>query len=335
MKKPSFLLAGLLFLSLLGACRVRTPEPLIAGFYNVENLFDTSDDPLTDDDDFTPEGKLAWDETRYRHKQAQLARVIQAMGPPHLLGLAEVENAAVLADLIATPPLNARGWGIAHHDSPDQRGIDVALLFQTSRFRLLESKPIPVPTERPTRDILAATLRSEQGDTLLVLVNHWPSRSGGSEKTAPLRELAASTLRQVLDSLLAVRPHALVVVMGDFNDNPSDRSVREVLAKDLLINPFLAMHFSGAGSYNYRGNWDMLDQIMYGPGMLRPGAPWQRSEAGVLKERWMLYEDPKFGPSPNRTYGGPRYYGGYSDHLPVWLRLYPRPGKQVRISRDR
>lgn len=325
----SFLWAPLGLL-LFSGCGVQRTEPLTAGFYNVENLFDTLDHPLTADEDFTPRGRLAWDETRYRHKLTQLARVIQALGPPRLLGLAEVENALVLSDLIATSPLQSGSFAIVHHESPDQRGIDVALLYDTRQFRLLESKPIPVPTERPTRDILAATLRSEQGDTLVVLVNHWPSRSGGAEKTAPLRELAAATLRHFVDSLLQARPQTLALVMGDFNDNPADRSIREVLARDLLVNPFLALHFSGIGSYNYRGNWDMLDQIMYNPGLLSPGSPWQRSEAGVLRERWMLYEDPKFGPSPNRTYGGPNYYGGYSDHLPVWMKLYPRPRKRPR-----
>jgi predicted extracellular nuclease len=319
----------LLALVWFSACRIPRADPLVVAFYNVENLFDTDDYPHTRDEDFTPSGKLAWDETRYRHKCAQLARVIQALGPPHLIGLAEVENRQVLMDLAATAPLATQAWEVAHFDSPDERGIDVGLLYRASHFRLLDSRPIPVATERPTRDILAATLCTAVGDTLYVFVNHWPSRVGGVEKTAPLRELAALTLRHTLDSLLSVRPQALLLVMGDFNDNPSNHSVAEVLAGGALINPFHALHLLGAGSYHFRGQWDLLDQIMYSPGLLAPGAPWQRTSAGVLKERWMLYNDPKFGPSPNRSYGGPNYYGGFSDHLPVWLHLHPaRTGRR-------
>ena len=317
---------------------VRKPKEITVTFYNVENLFDTINDPEKQDDDFTPDGKYGWNTARYQEKTTKLAEAIAATGEgdlPALVGLCEVENEAVLTDLAASPALAAGGYGIVHYTSLDVRGIDVALLYRKKLFTPRHEETLFVnlgSDKRPTRDILyvSGTLNGKKGPLLHVFINHWPSRYGGQEKSEPNRKAAASVLREAVDAILTADPNAAVIAMGDFNDYPDNVSISEVLSakgKDqsgLLVNLMQGEDEALRGTYNYRGEWGFLDQIMVsrsmyegGPIMVKPGsaAPFSTPE--------MLFTDPKYGDEkPNRSYGGTNYYGGYSDHLPVRATLW-------------
>lgn len=314
-------------------CKIPPNKPLAVAFYNVENLFDTLDDPSRLDDDFTPGGKQGWTEERYQTKLTHLSRVFDAMGSPELIGVAEIENEQVLQDLqkkINTPVSN---YGIAHFDSPDPRGIDVALLFHEERFQLISKKAILISgifdsAPLVTRDILYVRLRPKKGGDLHVFVNHWPSRSGGVRPSAPKRQAAAITLRDQIIELERTEPKPNIIIMGDFNDTPKDSSIQDVLLSIpslsggfLLTNPFTAFMLDHKGSYNYRGSWDMIDQIILSKNMIEPRNRPRFQQAGIFQQEWMMYDDYKYGLSPSRTYGGPKYYGGYSDHLPVFITL--------------
>lgn len=306
------------------------------GFYNVENLFDTEDDPIGIDEEFLPTGKKEWTQERYSKKLNSLARVIEALKTPAILGLCEVEHAAVVEDLANTSQLKKVGYELVHYESPDMRGIDVALLYDSDLFKLLEKDyiridfPLWLEAEKYTsRDIVYAKLRNKAGELFHVFVNHWPSRRGGLELSEKRRLWVASHLKQALNAILLKDSGANIIVMGDLNDEPSSRSVANVLGaasleeRDslmlpaVLYNPFASIEAADQGSYNYRGDWNMLDHIIISG--FDQTDQWQMKNFGVLKEDWMLYVSKKGAASPNKTYGGPRYYGGFSDHLPVFV----------------
>jgi predicted extracellular nuclease len=327
----------------LPACSVRpksiqpTDHSLQLAFYNVENLFDTIPSATTKDDDFTPAGKQKWTAERYAKKIADLAAVFDSMQWPDIIGLAEVENRQVLEDLVHRMPA-AQSYEIVHFDSPDDRGIDVAVLYRTDRFRSLGEHTLPVEIATDTalirsRDVLYAVFASQiSGDTLHLFVNHWPSRVGGKLETAPRRMKAAQVLRGAVEGLWSAMPQAHIVIMGDFNDTPVDESIQYVLSakgatpSQLLVNLSEPAARSGLGSYNFRGNWDMLDQVLVSESLLRHAA-WGTLDFEVFQRPFLLFEHERFGLSPNRTYGGPNYYGGFSDHLPVRVRALQKNSK--------
>lgn len=312
-------------------------DTLAIAFYNVENLFDTLDSPGIKDEDFTPAGKLAWETKRYKKKLESIAKVIDAMGNPSLVGLAEVENLAVLQDLVKTEPLLNSDYGIIHADSPDERGIDVALLYKKADFVASGQKFLKMNLPKldslgdpSTRDVLMVKGKLKNVP-ITVFVNHWPSRSGGKAKTDPLREFVAAEVKKEIQSLY--QENMNVLLMGDFNDEPEDRSMAEVLGATRILEPilqnglyncFFENKLQGSGSYNYRGNWNQLDQIIVNGKFLDKKSGCQYLDSAVFQKPWMMYTDPKFGLSPNRTYGGPNYYGGFSDHLPVQIRVLVR-----------
>ncbi|MCX6282999.1 MAG: endonuclease, partial [Bacteroidetes bacterium] len=256
--------------------------------------------------------------------------------PPGIIGLCEVENRFVMNKLIYESPLKPFGYRMIHHESPDLRGIDVALLYLPSEFKVINSKPykidFPFDTAARTREILFVKGQVFSSDTLNILINHWPSRRGGYAESQPRRDYVASVLRHIVDSLLAVSPSANILVMGDFNDEPESASIREILhalppdslkATTDLIN--LMCPFSGRqGSHRYRGIWSLLDQFMVSANLLKPAAGLRLVPGSVciFKGAFLLKEDLKyFGNKPFRTYNGLRYEGGFSDHLPVYLDL--------------
>lgn len=312
-------------------------------FYNVENLFDTIDDPNTKDEEFLPVSPKKWTIERYQKKLDNLAEVVAAMGYPELLGLAEIENRRVLEDLINHEKLKEAGYNIVHDDSPDFRGIDVALLYRTAYFDPFFTRSIPIEFEKEdyqTREILSVSglLRENKetkADTLHLLVNHWPSRSGGLAKSEPRRIKAATYVRKLADELLDTHPDANLVIMGDFNDEPDNHSISEILSAkgDLiesgqhnLFNPMYALKQQGQGSYNFRGNWNMLDQILLSQALLKaqqkqPDFNYKKGSATVMKKEWLLQKEGRYEGYPLRTYGGNQYLGGYSDHLPVYIEL--------------
>ena len=290
-------------------------------FWNVENLFDTKDDPHKNDNEFLPDAARHWNFFRYRDKLKNLAKGIIASGDeyiPDLVGLCEVENDSCIYDLVKRSPLREAGYRYVMTDSPDQRGIDVALLYQRGSFRLLQHQSIRIPYEQvergPTRDILHVIGQVVSGDTLDVIVCHMPSRSGGQLESEPYRLFTARKLRQVADSLMDVRMNPYLVIMGDFNDYPTNRSLKEVLCgDDKLRNLMKGMK---GGTYRYRGEWGILDQFLVSENVSVRGVE-------ILRHPFLLEEDEKYGgEKPFRTYNGMKYQGGYSDHLPIALDLW-------------
>ncbi len=310
------------------------------GFYNVENLFDLEDHPNFIDEDFTPLGRQKWTEQRYQKKLARIDTVIAALGYPDIMGLCEVENDKVLHDLVRKNGMMERTYDFVQRDSPDKRGIDVALLYNNTICRLLDTHfiridfPIEIVPDEPdytSREILHARLLFMKRDTLDVFVNHWPSRYGGVEKSQPKRLHVAKYARAAVDKILHIRPDAKIILMGDFNDEPDNISVQEVLGARMpngparlgnLYNLMALMDASGQGTYNYRGNWNMLDQIIVSGSLLAEEGMLRISKAEVFLQAWMMFKHDRFGYSPSRTYGGPNYYGGYSDHLPVRAEIW-------------
>lgn len=310
-------------------------------WYNVENLFDTIDDPEKEDGEFLPSGSRHWTPKRYYHKLRQVARVITAVGEwdtPALVGLCEVENDTVLTHLITRTPLRSQHYRYCITKGSDLRGINVALLYQRDKFALIGEESIPVRFEknkgRATRDILHVWGQVITGDTLDVFACHLPSRSGGEKETEDYRKSACRLLRSVCDSLSAVRGSANILVMGDFNDTPEDRNIREVLGAEPLNLPNTTSslvnlfgdpkRLAFPGSHKYQGKWHQLDQIIVSRNLL------ETSNALRIQPESMMLFSPSFllikdktwrGERPRRTYYGFRYEGGYSDHLPLVVKL--------------
>lgn len=317
----------------------RPEQTIVLAFYNLENLFDTEDDPLTNDEDFTPSGKNRWTPERLERKLENIARALMAMNDgkgPDVVGVCEVENARVLSMLV-NDHLPKGVYGIVHAESRDERGIDVAILYRKSAVRFADMTMHRVDLgagERPTRDILQATF-SRSGHSFTMLVNHWPSRRGGENASAWRRERAAQTAAHVIDSLEQVDPSVDIVLMGDLNDTPFDQSVRKVLDADAwtgttpfphrMINTAMPVADEGViGSYYYRHAWEVIDQIMLSRGALdtKGLTLYQTSELiftpDFLRDR---RADPDDRP-PYRTFKGSfQYIGGTSDHFPVVLEV--------------
>jgi len=295
-------------------------------FYNVENLFDTEDDPNTDDEEFLPRGARRWTPQRYYAHLQQTARVINAVGEwdtPALIGLCEVENDSVLIHLINRTPLRAQNYRYCITQGNDPRGINVALLYQRDKFQYIEHRAQRInftQSGRRSRDILHVWGRIITGDTLDVFVCHFPSRSGGEKETEQARLDAARSLRQLCDSLYNVRKTPCIQIMGDFNDNPTDRSIQVILnssdSKRSLLHLFAdrkSLNFEG--SYKYQGEWSQLDQMMISQSWavyLKQGSP-RNFNASFL----MTNDKTWRGQRPLRIYYGFRYEGGFSDHLPI------------------
>jgi len=304
-------------------------------FYNLENLFDTYDDPLTNDDEFTDSGAKRWNYYRYQNKLNDIAKVILAVGqwnPPAIIGMCEVENYQVLLDLITKTPLASLGYHIIHENSPDERGIDVALLYRAELVERLAHSSLAVNHDEvwSTREILLATLHIQKKDTLKVLVNHWPSRYGGKENTEHKRVAAAAALRMYVDSIQAKGLNTKILILGDFNDEPTDRSLAEALKSYKLeedVRPAQLYNLSfpdyrrGLGTLVYKeidNTWFMFDQIIATGTLLEgKGLICKNKQSMIFKSPWLMRDD-----KPRRTYQGPIYLGGYSDHLPIFIDLY-------------
>lgn len=308
------------------------------GFYNVENLFDTIDDQYTIDEQFLPNSEKEWNTKKYKEKLENLSKVISSIDKdfPLFLGFAEIENKLVLEDLISQKKLQKGNYGIVHHESPDKRGIDVGLIYQKDYLRVIRSENLEVSLESDpdfaTRDILYIQGELQGKDEIHIFLNHWSSRRGGEKETEHKRVKAATVLRKEVDKLLAKNPMAKIVIMGDFNDLPTNKSIYVTLnAKGVpdfqngqLFNMAYKLEKEDKGTYNYRGDWGMLDQMIVSEGLYAPesGVKVAYPHCLVLQEEWMMYTDKKYGDKkPSRSYGGPNYYGGYSDHLPIYSRF--------------
>lgn len=338
-KNRIFRVAFCVFMGLWLVCaQAQTSHRIIA--YNVENLFDCEDDSLTRDEGYLPNSMRGWHYKRYQNKLMAISKVVTAISGwdvPMLVGLCEVENRRCLEDLCVRGPLRTFALEIAHYESPDRRGIDVALLYNPRVFTMLHSEAIPVGLKASprlyTRDILYVKGVVEERDTLHVYLCHFPSRWSGKKETEHLRAEAASVLREHADSVSHSCSRALIVMMGDFNDNPSDKSMCQVLGalsseqrKDsvALCNLMGPLSERNKGTHYYQGQWSCYDQMIVSPALLdkHSGLQVVGGEAHIFDADFLLkYDEQYLQQRPLRTYNGMTYWGGFSDHLPVYIDL--------------
>lgn len=337
---PTLFLSCVFLLPVLGSeLLAKAPRPYTVAFYNVENLFDTIDDPAINDADFLPNGKYKWNSERLTIKLQNMAKVISRLGDadgPEILGLSEVENRSVLEMLAANPLIRSGKYAMAHIDSPDERGIDVALFFKKKAFTLTTMKAYPVKLEGQdhTRDILLVKGNVMGKYPLHLMVNHWPSRRGGAAKSEPARFAAARVVRAVTDSIRKADPTAAIVIMGDLNDDPDSPSLLKELraatdlkgsAESFLWNATAALHHRDSyGSLMYDGKWNLFDQIILshplaaGQNKLR----YVQGSAMVYKPEFLTQKEGEDKGSPLRTFEGNRFQNpGYSDHFPTCIQL--------------
>jgi hypothetical protein len=300
-------------------------------FYNVENLFDTADDTTKEDDEFLPEGSRRWTEKRYWQKINALSRVIAAAGEwelPALIGLCEVENEDVLKDLAYGSILSAGGYGIVHRESPDSRGIDPALLYRRDLIRISDCRSwVPEVKEGEvfnSRNLLYVKTVFNN-DTLHVILCHWPSRRGGVMAAENIREKIANLVRTKEDSIQSASCNtASVIIMGDFNATPDDTVMSVLTQGGDLVNTAKTLSDKGKGSYRYQGKWEMIDQILVSKSMTDGEGPFYADPLTfrVFDAPFLLADDADYpGKKPFPTYGGYKWTGGYSDHLPVIIRV--------------
>ena len=311
-------------------------------FYNVENLFDIQNDSLTFDDDRTPDGKDHWTQDRYESKIDHIASVISKIGEdvtqtsPDVIGLCEVENKQVIEDLITHPHLINKDYQIIHFDSPDERGIDVALLYKKSVFiaNSFKSHRLLLYNADGFRDytrdqlVVGGILDNEQ---FHFIVNHWPSRSGGEARSKPNRIAAAKLNKRIIDSLQKLDLDAKIISMGDFNDDATDESLKIILrtkgnVKDLdslsLYNPMVQLHKKGVGSLAYGDKWNLFDQLFFTSNLItEKEGSFKYWKALVYNPSYLLDPHGRYKGYPLRTYAGGAYIGGYSDHFPVYMYL--------------
>ena len=302
-------------------------------FYNLENLFDTKDDPHKLDDDFTPKGFKKWTPKRYRKKIRKLSRTLSHLGVkessrgPVLIGLAELENKRVIEDLINAPSLRDKGYEYVHYDSPDERGIDTALLYDPKHFKVITSEKIPLMVNNlngvrdATRDILYVKGHLN-GEEIHLFVNHWPSRRDGDTETAYKRIIAAETIHTFMHKLEEGELTPNFVVMGDFNDGPADKSIQTLVNGKKLYNPMEVLINMRRGSANYNQRWSLFDQIILSNTFFNKEAGTHSfAHANIFDDRFLKEWNGRYKGNPFRTYVGRKYLGGYSDHFPVYVQL--------------
>ena len=311
-------------------------------FYNTENFFDTKHDSLKRDQEFLPDGAKHWTTNKLQDKIIHIAKIITAVGEwetPELVGLCEVENQNVLEQLVNYSPIKSINYQIIHKESPDRRGIDVALLYRKDRFKPVYFNFIEIKMPKPysrtkTRDLLYVKGIVLGQDTIHVFVNHWPSRWGGQQKSEPKRMYVASVLKHQTDSILGVNPNSRIVIMGDFNDEPDNISLKKILnakreiegeVNDTSLYNLIAIlnKKTGQGTYKYHGSWGALDQFVVSGYLMNNKSTYTSlDDVHIFKADFLLEKDEKYtGERPNRTYIGYKYHGGYSDHLPIYLDL--------------
>ncbi|HQQ12343.1 MAG TPA: endonuclease/exonuclease/phosphatase family protein [Bacteroidales bacterium] len=307
-------------------------------FYNLENLFDTINDPDKNDEEFLPNGAVKWNSKKYLTKIERMAEAIESIGTDitpdgaAILGVSEIENKEVLLDLAASPKLKDRNYQVIHYHSPDLRGVDVGLLYQPKYFKPTGTKSYRLHVEgRPdflTRDQLLVSGIFD-GEEMHFIVNHWPSRRGGEKRSLPFRMAAAKLSRHIADSLLADNPNAKIVVMGDLNDNPSNKSLTdglrakgslEELQPGDLYNATFSLYKKGIGSNAWRDTWSLFDQQIVSQGFLgKDFSGYTFYTVKVHNKTELTQKSGRFKGYPWRTYVGGEYHGGYSDHFPSYI----------------
>ena len=314
----------------------------LIGFYNLENLFDTINDPEKNDEEFLPDGSYHYTGEVYIDKLGHLADVLSKIGTDlspdglSIIGNCEIENENVLRDLVNHPLLKNRNYQIVHHNSPDIRGVDVGMLYNPKYFTPVSSQSLTVhlgendTLEHKTRDVLFVHGKYDNED-FFVFVNHWPSRRGGEERSAPGRAKAAQVCRTMIDSIIGKNPDAKIIVMGDLNDDPVSPSVAVILGskgdknkikQGGLYNPWVEPYKQGIGTLAYNDSWNLFDQIIVSSGFLdKKQSGFFFSEAKIFSKPWMLQTSGRYKGYPKRTYDFNNYMGGYSDHFPTYIVL--------------
>ncbi|MEM8507128.1 MAG: endonuclease/exonuclease/phosphatase family protein [Bacteroidota bacterium] len=310
-------------------------------FYNVENLFDIYNDSLVFDDERTPNGAYEWTSNRYHRKIANISKVLSAIGSgitktsPDIIGLCEIENRSVLNDLVNHPNLRDQAYGIIHMDSPDERGIDVALLYKKAVFLpvAFQSRRLLLFDEEGYRDYTRDQLVVSgvfEDEPWYFIVNHWPSRSGGALRSRPNRIAAARLNKRIIDSLLHIRPDARIISMGDFNDDPRDISIKKVLRTQgssmqldsvYLVNAMESLYRKGQGTLAYRDKWNLFDQFLITPHVISNREHYFFWKARIFAPDYLKTATGPYKGYPFRTFVGTTYQGGYADHFPVYLLL--------------
>ena len=353
MKKFIFLSVAAVLLLVRIPAQADTPSKnYVIGFYNLENLFDTYDDPAKNDEEFLPEGQNKWTDVKYQKKLQNMASVIGAMAEANgafhtLLGVSEIENRLVLEDLVAQPEIARANYQIVHYDSPDARGVDVGLLYRPDQFTYIDSESIPFTFDSDiefsmgeelqasfkTRDILMVHGQIA-GEDFAIYVAHLPSRVGG--KGGDLRSRGAEIIYCHAMDMMEKYPGIKVVVMGDMNDNPTDISMSEYLhgkedpaevGHEDFFSPFLSMLKKGYGSIAYRGDWNIYDIIMVNETLLKaPDGGLKIRQIGkkgnygvVFKRPFMITKNGQYKGYPFRTFSNGSFIGGYSDHFPTFI----------------
>ncbi len=337
-----FLVIGLHFVS----AQERQFKVGCIAFYNLENLYDTINDPLTNDEEFTPQGAAIWDSRKYSLKLNHMAEAIQFIGLDFtpdgaaVLGVAEIENREVLEDLVRQPALAKRNYQIIHYHSPDRRGVDVGLLYQTKYFKPVSHKSYRLSVEGMpdflTRDQLVVS-GDFDGERIHIIVGHWPSRRSGEKRSMPLRMAAAKLARHIADSLLSLDPNAKIIKMGDLNDNPTNKSLTEglrakgsanALKPGELYNPMYVLYQKGIGSNAWRDTWSLFDQIIISQAWLGEDySSYRNRTARVHNKVELTQRSGRFKGYPWRTYVGGEFVGGYSDHFPSYIIIVKEAGK--------
>jgi len=302
-------------------------------FYNIENFFDVYDDEVTRDNDMLITSEKKWSIKRYKNKLRKIGYVISNIGKketkrhPAIVGLAEVENEAVLSDLVTSKHLKAYNYSFVHYNSPDERGIDVALLYDETVFKVAYSKTFTVNLLSQegevdhTRDILLVS-GLFNGLELHVVVNHWPSRRTGDIETEHKRLKASRKVTDIISELKEKSPKAKVIVMGDFNDDPESKSIKALELSHKLYNPMRTLLSQDRGTTSYNQKWNLFDQFLITHNFFeRKKNVLRYINANIFDENFLKEQDGKYKGSPYRTYVGKRYKGGYSDHFPVYLIL--------------
>ena len=329
------------------ACAQQKNDTLFVAHWNVENLFDTLDDPKTEDEEFLPSSEKEWNNERVDKKMYNLSRLIRSMNSengPDLLGVCEVEHQFLL-DTMITQHLSDKSYKTAYLESLDGRGIDNGIIFNSKKFSLLDIKGhrVDIGGGYDTRYILEGIFLFEKKDTIYFFVNHWPSRRGGEDESEPKRISAAKTLRSVVDEILSKNSKSNIIIVGDFNDEPTNISITEYLKaqpflcdslddenlhEDFgtdLFNLSYKAWFDGSGSYKYKDDFNMLDQIIISKELLLgEKIIYTCNSFEVYKPYLMVTRTGKFQGAPFPTYGGKRYLGGYSDHFPVTAKFIVR-----------
>lgn len=365
MKKIVLSICFGLFCLSISSAQSKTFAIHTVAFYNFENLFDTINDAITHDEEWTPKGAQQWNTKKYNQKLKNLAQVLAAIGTaensntPTFIGGVEIENRAVLEDLIKQPKLIHKEYGIIHFDSPDKRGIDVALLYQTKQFQPTSYLNIPLfvyKTKQSEKTVPKAELLEElevdsmeqvtatnyrvytrdqlvvtgflNGEEIHLIVNHWPSRSGGEKKSSPYREAAGALNKKIIDSLQRINPNAKIITMGDFNDSPFNKSIKKELGakgkisetnSTAIFNPYEEMARKGLGTIAFRDSWDIFDQILVSGSLLQKDYnTFQFWKAGIYNKPFLIQQTGKYKGYPLRH---SQNEIGFSDHFPVYIYL--------------